>query len=85
MQFFARLGDVGLNCNFGLEEMLQCNLFLWSEILTTQEEPSINCDFNDVCRRLLCVLKSFNFENETINPSEEGIVSEFIKELLEFS
>jgi hypothetical protein len=36
LQFLARLGDVGLNSNFGLEEMLQCNLFLWSEILATQ-------------------------------------------------
>lgn len=85
MQFLARLGDVGLNCNFGLEEMLKGYLFLWSEILTPQEEPIINLYFKDVWWGLLSVLKSFYFENEAINPSEEGVVSEFLKELLELT
>ena len=87
LQFLARLGDVGLNCNFGLEEMLQGFLFLLSEILTTQEkEASVSWELlKDLSLNFLSVLKSFYFENETINPSEVGVVSEFVKELPELT
>jgi hypothetical protein len=84
LQFLARLIYVGLNCDFGLEKILQGFLLLWSEILaTTQKEPRIKWGISNINWCLLRILKSFNFENETINPREVGVVSEFVKELLE--
>ncbi len=86
LQFLACLGDVGLNCNFGLEEMLQGFLLLLSEILPTQEEEaSVSWELKDLSLNFLSVLKSFNFENETINPSEVGVMSEFVKQLPELA
>lgn len=84
MQFLASLIDVGLNCNFGLEEILQGFLLLRGEILaTTQGKLSVKWGINNIGRCLLRILKTFNFENETINPSKVGVVSEFVKELME--